>query len=391
MALADERAHALLAPSAAHRWLNCPGSVRASEQIPDETSIYAEEGSLAHEFCALRACEAFKLPYDGKKLTKAKYNGTLKLFRAHELYSPEMEDYATEYVQFIASLPPRDLTFIEQEVNMEGYAPDCWGTSDCIAVYDNVLHVIDFKYGKGVKVDAKHNEQMMLYALGAFEYVAPFVDVNTVKMSIFQPRIGNVTTAEMTLDDLMLWGNSIDARAHQAYEGTQSFLCGSWCKFCKIKKYCRHYANGVVSATEADKAKYKDGLMLNADELGEMYFRALACESYIKEVKSTCEEMLLAGTPIKGLKLVEGRSKRIWTDEAEAIKALEAEGVQVYKEPELISLAQFEKILGAKKFDALVGKFVTKSSGAPTVTGENDPRKEWQPYADDFSDIEPQV
>lgn len=390
--VAETRGHALMAPSAAHRWINCPGSLRACAEVPEETSTYAEEGSLAHEICAGLACKTFGLIMEGdnKPMTARKYSALLKKLRTHELYNPEMEEYAQGYVEFIESLPERELTFIEAAVTMEKYIPECYGTSDFIAVYGDTLHIIDFKYGRGVKVDAADNPQLMLYALGAYEFVKAFTYIETVKMTIYQPRIYNIDTASMRLTDLLSWAEAIKPAARDAYEGLKTFAPGDWCKFCKIKMTCRSYADRITLGMQAVQQQHPETNTIGINELYRYYKLSEELTGYAKALKAHIESLMLAGTPVPGLKLVEGRSKRVWTDEEQALFVLQQAGYEThYSEP--YSLAQLERLIGKKRFSDMVGGLVIKSPGNPTIADADDARAEYKPYKDDFADIEPQA
>ena len=191
--------HAVLSPSAAHRWLRCPASVLASAGI-DRPSPYAEEGTLAHLAAELAAADAFGIG--------PAWTGEGSGFDADMLEAAQA--YASALAAMAADMGP--LTQIRLEQQVDTGVPECWGTADAVLVSLNVLHVVDFKYGKGVIVSAEDNPQLMLYAVGALDAYDLLSTVTEVRMTIFQPRVDNISTVTMTADDLRAWRDTVIPR-----------------------------------------------------------------------------------------------------------------------------------------------------------------------------------
>lgn len=203
------RAHAVLSASSAERWLNCTPSARIEEKLPDTTSDAAKEGTLAHEIAELKARKTFIEP-----MTAKAFNTRLNKLKKHELYQEEMEGYADLYVEYIQGVTlgykSKPHIAIEARLDYSHIAPEGYGTGDCIIIGDNTLHVIDFKYGKGVPVSAEDNSQMKLYALGALKKYALLYQIDTVKLTIVQPRLDNISEWEISAWNLLGWGEKLD-------------------------------------------------------------------------------------------------------------------------------------------------------------------------------------
>lgn len=228
--------HVLLSPSSSHRWLNCPPSARLGENYADTSSDNAREGTCAHALCEFKLRQMLGQPAEHPSET-IDYFG--------DFYDAEMEHCADEYVAFIQerieeNKPGHTLVMVEQRLDMSDYVPDGMGTGDCVLLSGNVLHVIDYKYGTGVLVEAEGNPQMRLYALGALTLLGDLYDIDYIDMTIFQPRRANLSTTTMSKTELCEWANStLKPTAELAYAGEGEFKCGDWCRFCKAKVECR--------------------------------------------------------------------------------------------------------------------------------------------------------
>lgn len=194
-----ERAHALLSASGAHRWLVCTPSAKLEEDFPDTTSEAAREGTLAHELAELKARHYFYTPDFGKK----KYTTRANKLKKEDLWKDEMERYTDEYLDYLKvtalNLNTAPYVAIEQKLDLGNWIPEGFGTADCVMVYGNTVHVFDFKYGKGVQVDAEQNPQMLLYALGAYAAYKMLYPIEQICMTIVQPRIDHVSEWTCTL------------------------------------------------------------------------------------------------------------------------------------------------------------------------------------------------
>lgn len=404
-------AHALLAPSAAHRWLNCTAAPRFEEQFPDsETSVYAQEGTLAHKFCEEVA------NYNFHRVDKKTFTRRVNKLKKEDLYDPEMEKTAAFYGQYLwekyLSFESKPYTVQEDEVDLSYWIPGGHGTCDSVMIGGTRLHITDYKHGKGVEVSAKSNPQMRFYALGALKKYWPiFGDaIKTVSMAIVQPRITeDVDEEELTVEELLAWGEQVKVIAQKAYSGNGEFCSGSWCKFCKGKSVCRARSEnataledftgalieGKMTDDERKAAETQTVLtgntsaILSDAEVADLIRRGENLVAWYEDLRDYALSAILAGREIPGYKVVAGRSNRIFTDENAALQAIMAGG---YKEDDLYerkvkALTTLEKLIGKKEFETLVGAFITKPLGKPTLAEATDKRPDYNDAARDFQNV----
>lgn len=376
--------HARLNPSAAERWLNCPGSIALSDQCPPAgTTDYAEEGTRAH------AVAEAKLRFVNKEIT---LNGMRNLIKPHE---PDGEmDEATDYyrdavTEIYYSAGNDAELLIEQKFTLDKWVPGGFGTSDAVVIGGGVINVIDLKYGKGIRVDAEDNPQLRLYALGAVNMFESLYDFDTVRMTIVQPRLDHISTAEMSLNVLVNWADTVvKPTAKRAAAGCNEITAGDWCRFCPAKAVCRIRAEYNL---ETERLKFKDPALLDNDEVGDVLTRGTALKTWLKDVEDHVLRRALEGEHFDGWKLVEGRSNRKITDEIEAVKKLTAAGMDeaLLYERKFYGITQLEKNVGKKKLSDILGKLIDKPAGKPTLVPESDKRKPINPAAkaaDDFKE-----
>ena len=379
--------HALLSASGAHRWLSCTPSARLEEQFPESTSSYAEEGTLAHELCEMKINKALF------GLSAKAYNSALKRIKGNELYQAEMDKYTDEYLDYILekvhSFDSPPTVIVEKKVDFSSYVPEGFGTADCIILADGELHIIDFKYGKGVEVSAEYNPQMMLYALGAYLEYSFLFQINTIKMAIVQPRINNISEFSIGVNELLEWAElTVKPKAQMAWLGNGEYTAGEHCKFCRAKASCRER---VRKNLEAEKFELKEGPLLSPDEIGEALKKAIDLAKWAEDLKEYALAESLKGNDIPGWKAVEGRSSRNFTDNDLAIKKLKEAGIaeELLYERKQYTLAQIEKMVGAKDFKKIVGDLVVKNPGKPTLVIDTDKREKITnkvTAAEDFAD-----
>lgn len=382
----SERAHALLSASASSRWLNCTPSVRLEEQFPDSTSIYAEEGTLAHEIAELKLRKHFTEP-----MSQRTFNTRLNKMKKHDLYQEEMLKHTDTYLEYLQGisigLSSAPYVAVEKRINYSSYAPEGFGTVDCLIIGSDTLYVTDFKYGKGVAVSAEDNPQMKLYALGAWLEYSFLYPIKTVKLAIIQPRLNSISEFEISLEDLLAWGESIKPLAEKAFKGEGDFVPGEHCKFCRAKAQCR--ARAEEFSALADFVSLKPPLLTDA-EVGQMLERGQHVESWIKALKEYALGQCLKGNEIAGWKAVEGRGSRDYVDMDKAFAHLKENGIDealLYDRVPL-TVAKIEKVLKKKEFDSLLVEsgLVVKSVGKPTLAPAGDKRKSVSPdAAADFS------
>ena len=367
--------HARLSPSAAARWLTCTAAPTLEAQFPDESSVYADEGSFAHKLAELEAGKALKLT------TAAKYKRAVGGLSKNETYNAEMHECAKDYADHIKAIfkkekakTPDAFAELEVKLDLSSFIPEGFGTADCIIISDTTLYVIDFKYGKGVKVSAEGNAQMELYALGALELYGALYDIETVSMTIIQPRLGSVETAERKAEDLYTWAEStVKPAAEAAFNGPGEF-CPSEpaCRFCKAKGTCPARAQHYVDLFD-DTPEPKT---LTAEEAGEILTKAAGMKTWLSDLEAVVFSALMAGEPVSQWKLVEGKSNRKYTDEDKVAKALLKAGLteeQVYTQ-KLVTITGVEKLLGKKAATEVLDGLVEKPEGKPTLAEISDKR-----------------
>ena len=391
--------HAVLSASSSKQWIHCPPSARLQEPFPNDSSVFAEEGTWAHELCEYKVK---KYLHERKKRPQS------------EFYTEEIEQATDIYAEFVISIIEgmkrngvEPLCFVEERLDFSNIVPEGFGTGDMIILGKDeqgrgLIHICDYKNGKGVFVDAHENSQMMLYATGALNAYGYIYEIEIVRMSIIQPRLENISTYEMTADDLRTWGESIKPIAQMAFEGKGEQNPGEWCRFCRAKPVCKACMEEALALAKeefldldagalADEAEETDATApYNADTATPVFKQpGLVVFSELVKVLPTLNrisfwiesvfafvsaEAINHGVPVEGYKVVEGRSKRIFTDTKAVVSAAEAEGyTDIYKQ-ELLTLTEFEKMMGKKKFAEILGQYVTKPPGKLALVPESDPR-----------------
>ncbi|WP_338651639.1 DUF2800 domain-containing protein [Lysinibacillus sp. Y5S-8] len=371
-----ERAHALLSASASSRWLNCTPSVRLEEQFPESTSTYAEEGTLAHEIAELKLRKYYMEP-----MSQRTFNTRLNKMKKHELFQDEMLKHTDTYLEYLKGLTigMKSIPYVavEKRIDYSTYAPEGFGTVDCLIISGDTLYVTDFKYGKGVLVSAENNPQMKLYALGALLEYSFLYPIKAIKLAIIQPRLNSISEFDLAADELLAWGEEIKRIAQQAFNGEGDFVPGEHCKFCKAKAQCKARAEQYTALE--DFTSMHPGLLTNAD-IGEILQRAEGIESWVKALKDFALAESLKGAEISGWKAVEGRGSRSFTDLDKAFAHLKENGIDealLYDRVPL-TVAKIEKVLKTEQFRSLLEEpgLVQKSAGKPTLAPISDKRKQ---------------
>lgn len=368
--------HAILSASSAHKWLVCTPSARLEEQFPCKTSEYMQEGTLAHAIAEFKARSYFLEP-----MSKATQTKKLNKLKKEDGFQEEMLEYTDTYLNFLKeeALQTKVKPFIaiEQKLDFSNYVPEGFGTADCIMLWGDTLHVIDFKYGKGVKVEADDNPQMKLYALGAINTYGMLYPIKYIRMSIVQPRIDHISSYVMPIELLLEWGEKIvKPQAQKAFAGIGEFVQGEHCRFCRAKGACEFRARENMKMIE--EIQNNTGVITN-DELGDMLTNTDGIEQWIKDIKAYALELVLKGEKVKGWKVVEGKSNRKISDVDKAFEKLEANGYEeaILYEKTPLTLTKLEKVVGKTKLSKLIGEFIEKPKGAPTLAKESDKR---EPY-----------
>ncbi|MTI95409.1 MAG: DUF2800 domain-containing protein [Firmicutes bacterium] len=371
--------HALLSASGSARWLACPPSAKLEEQFPDAQSEYAAEGTFAHELAELLLSRAV-----ANTTKPSVYKTKLLALQKHEFYSQEMQDYIQQYVDQVSEIFMAakvrccdTVALLEQRLDYSNWVPDGFGTGDVVIIADNTVEIIDLKYGKGVPVSAENNSQMRLYGLGAYAAYSILYDIQTVRMTIIQPRLDNISTEELSVDKLLAWATDYVApKAKLAASGKGEFVAGDHCRFCKAKATCRAR---VKANLELAKHEFRKPPLLDVPEIAEILTQAEQLQKWASDIQAyALEQAEKHGVKFPGYKLVEGRSNRKYADEAAVATKLSAEGYtedQIFQK-KLLGITAMEKLLGKKEFGLQLGDLVIKPPGKPTLVPESDGRPE---------------
>lgn len=367
--------HAILSASSSHRWLNCPPSARLCEAYEDKGSDYAAEGTDAHALCEFRLKQALGIPAENPIENLSWYN-------------EEMEDCAAGYAAYVTELLETakqtcsdPVVLIEQRVDFSRWVKDGFGTADCILIADGVLNIVDYKHGKGVKVSAEGNTQLFLYSLGALEIFDGIYDIETVRMTIFQPRLSNISISEVSKTTLLEWADTeLTQKAKLAYEGQGEFHCGEWCRFCKVKAECNERAEANLALAKYD---FEEPALLDDEEIADILGKVDALTAWAADVKEYALQQAVSGKEWSGWKLVEGRSNRKYTNEAVVAAAVESAGFDPY-ERKVLGITAMQKLLGKSRFEELLAPYIEKPQGKPTLVPESDKRLAIKTAKNDF-------
>lgn len=372
--------HAVLSASSAHRWIECPPSVKLCDEFEDVATVYAQEGTDAHSMCE----------YKVKKLLGQKVKNPSKKL---EYFNSEMDEYSDAYAAFVSEEIERirkadgadPIVEVEKRLEYSRWVPGGFGTGDLVIVGRNELTIIDFKYGQGVAVTAEKNPQMMCYALGALDIWDGIFDFTTVNMMIFQPRISNFCSYSLAPKELYIWADEVLCPAAQlAINGEGEFKSGPHCRFCKAKAVCRKRAEDNLMMAKYD---FKPPELLEETEISIILDKCDELIKWANDVKDYALDYISRGNHIPGYKVVEGRSTRKYSDDKEVIKAVEAAGYDPY-DKKLLPITSMEKRLGKDKFNEILGNLVIKPQGKPTLAVESDKRPPMNSAYNDFSEEE---
>ena len=361
--------HSRTGPSSAERWVHCPPSLRLGEEYgaPDTGSIYAAEGTEAHEL--------------GEFLLRQAIGEAMEDPRpAMQFYNEEMQECAEGYrdtvLDLYNQLKLRSLDahlYVEQEISFEEYVPGGFGTSDCVIIGDGEMLVVDYKHGKGVPVsaegeDGEGNPQLKCYALGAYLAFSPLYNIEKVTLVIYQPRIGNFSQFSLPVEALLTWAEgTLRPAAALALAGEGELACGSWCRFCRAKAVCRKRAEENMALARYDFARPPT---LEDDEVNLILGKLPALEAWAADIRDYALSRALGGYAWDDFKLVEGRSTRHFTDEEAVAKIVEDAGYDPYEKKLLGTL------LGKAKLNDLLGSLIEKTPGKPTLAPRSDKRPE---------------
>ncbi len=353
--------HALLSPSAAHRWMNCPPSACLEREFPSSSSEVAAEGTAAHALCEHKLRKLLKLR------TKRPQS---------DFEDDEMDRCSDDYVLFVQERMreiPSPMVLVEQRLDLTRYVPEAFGTADCIIVGGDRLHIVDFKYGMGVLVEAEHNPQMMLYALGALELLDGIYDIQKISVSIFQPRRENVCTWSLPKEELLRWArDDLVEKARLAYAGEGEYCAGEWCTFCRASVRCRARAEEKLRLA---KEEFKYPPLITDEEIEDVLGEIPELIKWANAILAYATDAAVNhGKEWTGFKIVEGRSVRRYKDEDVVAREAESAGYTDIFDKKLISLTQMERLMGKKAFTDILGGLIEKPPGKPTLVPLSDKR-----------------
>jgi len=389
--------HAILSPSGASRWMTCTPSARLEGLFPDSASDFAAEGTLAHTIGELQL-RAFYRIGDLDVLARE-----MQLLVNNPMYNLDMQAYADEYVSYVVEqfeaakkVTSDAVISIERKLNLTDYIPESFGTGDTIIISDHTLAIIDLKYGKGVRVSADQNKQMMLYALGALREFDMLYDIEEVLMTVYQPRMDNVSSFMMTVSDLREWAETeLKPKAQMAFDGAGEFVAGNHCGFCRAKVTCKALADEAMKMAQYE---FADAVLLTDDEIADILTRVDLFKSWATSIQEYAFKEALAGKKWSGFKLVEGRSNRCYSDQEKVEYVLSQKGYpeELTHRRTLKPIGDMEKVLSKKVFEEVLtkGGLILKPTGKPTLVPSTDKRVEWNSSSsavNDFTEVEEDI
>lgn len=396
----SSRKHAILGPSASSRWLVCTKSARLEQSFPSVEGEAAAEGTLAHSLGELI------IAHRRQAISNKDFRAQLKAIKENKHYNQAMYEYCDDYAVYVLEQYSKALAvckdaklLVEEMLDLSEFVPEGFGTGDVGIVADYVADIIDLKYGKGARVEVVDNRQLKIYALGWLRDHGYLYDIKTMRLHIYQPRMNNIASWEISYDDLMQWAeDELKPQAALAFNGEGEYVPGKHCQFCKAKTTCKANALYQQSIAQED---FKDIMLdepelvspdlLRPEEVSRILDRAEAYKNWVEAVKDYALDKAKQGTKWPGYKLVEGRSVRKLTDIPAVEKLLvkhQFDRGKIFKPQELVGITEMEKVTGRKFFDEHIAPFTSKPAGAPTLAPESDKRKEYRDASADFEGIE---
>lgn len=370
--------HARLSCSASDRWIHCPASVHWSEEYApenDTSTTYAEEGTRAHTLAEWKLKGWFAQKRSAKR---------------PPCDDAEMDAATTFYKKTVKEIyldcGPGARVLVEHSFRLEPYIPGGFGTSDAVIIDDTRLHIIDFKYGKGVKVEAEGNSQLRCYALGTLLTFEGLYDFDTVTTHIIQPRLDHVSSETISVDELMTWADTVLApAARMANNNCEEAHAGEWCRFCPVRSLCKYRAGDALAAAKAD---FKEPAMMSNEEIGEALKLGERLKGWLDDIQAYALDSSLSGRKIPGWKVVEGRSVRKYSDEIAVVDRLEAAGYPraITTETKILGISALEKAIGKKPLAEICGDLIIKPQGKPTLVPEEDKRPAPDSATEDFKE-----
>lgn len=372
-------AHAKVSPSRLNRIIECPASFNFApqfESVEDTSSSYANEGTMLH-----LVMERHLRGKDWRQVDITEHSMDPPLNKEQVGACQD----AIEYLRGVYNKLHRPALFVEREVSLHAYHPslfDCWGTCDIVLqdTETSEVHVIDWKFGKGVPVYAENNDQLYAYATGAGQNQDHLLSLSKVHIHVVQPRLDTYDCVSLDPQDLLWWLNGrVVPAVQEAYSTEPTFHPGRvQCRWCPAKVRCRHrYEYNQHTASEIFQAALhiQKEAALRDEELTDILLKAAEYEQYIKDIRQHIFAELMQGKPNPYWKLVSGRASRVWADQyqAEQRLLLHLDTEDVY-ETKLISPPKAEKLMRKKIFNELMADLVDKRDSAPVLAHISDKR-----------------
>lgn len=358
--------HARFSPSAANRRIHCPPSLLLEEQFEEGESMYAAEGTAGHALA-----EHLIRKYLKKRTTRP----------TSDFYTDELVEAVDEYVSFVIAeieearrVCKQPIILVEQRVDASEYVDNCFGTADMVIITDKMAHIIDLKLGKGVEVHAEENPQLMIYGLGVLHMAEALYDIETVRMTIFQPRLFNSSTWDVSPDSLKRWGDEVLRPAGaKALIGAGEFEAGTWCRFCRARNQCRARAAHFL---EMAQMEFRQPALLSDEEIAEIISKADELSKWAADVYAFAQDQAINHDKHwPGYKVVEGRSNRKFTSDEEVIEAAQQAGYKDIFKRSLIGITEMERLMGKENFNTILGRLVYKPKGKLTLVPDTDKRE----------------
>lgn len=357
----------------------CPPSARLALRFEEQTSTYADEGTLAHHLA-----ETILL-FLAHRISRDDYYDRLEEIEADGYYNAEMKGYVDDYVDYVLETKSRALRdddrakiWIERKLDLTYWIPESFGTSDAGVIGGPTMRIIDLKYGKGVEVSAEDNTQMKIYSLGALRQFDVHDQVETIEMTIYQPRIHNISTWAISRDELERWAETrLVPASEMAFHGRGRFRAGSHCRWCPAKGICeenRQYNMEIARFDFIDAALMCDKDVAYVLKHGDDFVK------WVSDVKEyALNQAVNHGRKYPGMKIVEGRSNRVFPDKTVASLFLELEGYRLseFTKRELLPLGDLEKLLGKRKFNEIIAPLLIKPEGKLALVPVEDKRDAW--------------
>lgn len=376
----SQRSHALLSASGAGRWLNCTPSAKLEDEFGEKQySPYAKEGTLAHELSELYLNRDVL-----HTITEEQFDTRLENIMADDMFNEEMLEVIPTYTDYCAAQFAESQTIdssammqIEQKLDLTEYIPESFGTADCIIVNTGLLEIVDLKYGKGVPVYAEWNKQLMLYGLGALRKYDMLYDIAEIRLTIVQPRINNISTWQISVEDLYKWAEEeLKPKAKLAFSGKGELSAGEWCKFCTVRNRCRKLYEQQI---EIAKFEFAEPTLLTDDEIADIVIRVPKLIEWANSIREyALTKAITENKQWPKLKVVEGASRRKWVDEDTASNAIFARCPELSEDEifnmKLKPITSIEKIIGKKRFGEILSDVVVKSQGSPSLVSVEDKR-----------------